>query len=223
MSTPYLMIDGYNLLHAAGLSQAKYAPGDLHRQRHRLLVRLANSLTAEERLRCTVVFDAIEAPAGLDRQFRHAEITVMFAEPGHDADTLIEDLIEAHSAPSQLVVVSSDHRLQKAGKHRHGKSLSSEEFLRELFVRSQAAAKPKTPPASKPGADKLKVGSEELSYWLNEFGPVDVDAINKQVDPDAETIVNDPWQKEIDDLQKQLGEADLDEWLKGRPPDRRKK
>jgi predicted RNA-binding protein with PIN domain len=97
MSAAFLIIDGYNLLHEAGLSQAKYASGDLHRQRHRLLVRLTNELSAEERIRCTVVFDAIEAPSGLERQFRHGEIAVMFAEPGHDADSLIEELIEAHS------------------------------------------------------------------------------------------------------------------------------
>lgn len=219
MPAPFLIIDGYNLLHAAGLSQARYAPGDLHRQRHRLLVRLLNSLTAEERVRCTVVFDALEAPSGLERQFRHGEITVMFAEPGHDADTLIEDLIEAHSAPTQLLVVSGDHRLQKAAKQRRGKSVDSEEFLQQLVVRAKEAAKPKpaAPPPTKKGTP------EETSYWLGEFGEIDVDAIGKLDDPDAQAAATDQWQKNIDDLQKQLNQADLDEWLKSPPPNRRKK
>ncbi len=220
MSAAFLIIDGYNLLHEAGLSQAKYAPGDLHRQRHRLLVRLTNELSAEERIRCTVVFDAIEAPSGLERQFRHGEIAVMFAEPGHDADSLIEELIEAHSAPAQLLVVSSDHRLQKAAKQRRGKSVDSEEFLQQLATRAREAAKakPATPSVTSTGSSQ-----EETSYWLNEFGKIDVDAIGKLDDPDAKPAATDQWQKNLDDLQKQLNEADLDEWLKSPPPDRRKK
>jgi predicted RNA-binding protein with PIN domain len=210
MSAAFLIIDGYNLLHEAGLSQAKYASGDLHRQRHRLLVRLTNELSAEERIRCTVVFDAIEAPSGLERQFRHGEIAVMFAEPGHDADSLIEELL----------VVSSDHRLQKAAKQRRGKSVDSEEFLQQLATRAREAAKAKP---AKPSVTSTGSSQEETSYWLNEFGKIDVDAIGKLDDPDAKTAATDQWQKNLDDLQKQLNEADLDEWLKSPPPDRRKK
>ncbi|MBS0201435.1 MAG: NYN domain-containing protein [Planctomycetes bacterium] len=219
MAALFLIIDGYNLMHAAGLSQARYAPGDLQRQRHRLLVRLANALTAEERLRCTVVFDAMEAPSGLERHYRHAEIRIQFAEPGHDADSLIEALIDAHTAPSQLLIVSSDHRLQKAARQRRAESVDSEVYLQQLAARARTAAVEKTGPApSKPTA----AGSgEDVTYWMGEFGAIDVDAIAKSEDSGAESAAGDPWQKSIDELQQHLNQgADLDDWL-NRPPDRK--
>ena len=81
MSSPFLIIDGYNLMHEAGLARATYAPGDLARLRHELLVKLARRLTIEERKRCTVVFDAIDAPANLPGRFIHDGINVLFGDP----------------------------------------------------------------------------------------------------------------------------------------------
>ncbi len=216
MSVPYLLIDGYNLLHAAGLSQARYAPGELRRQRHRLLVRLVNELTTEERVRCTVVFDAIEAPSGLDRSMRHAELLVRFADPGHDADSLIEELIEAHPSPTQLLVVSSDHRIQKAARQRRAETIDSEVLLQRLAARARAAAAAKpAPPSSTKSPAKP---SEDLAYWLGEFGEIDVAEIARSDDPDWTAAAIDPWQQNLNELQKQLDQdADLDEWL-NRPP-----
>ena len=216
----FLIIDGYNLLHAAGLSQARYAPGDLQRQRHRLLVRLANSLTEAERVRCTVAFDAIDAPSGLARHFRHAEISIQFAAPGHDADTLIEALIEAHSAPSQLVVVSSDHRLQKAAKHRRAEGIDSEVFLERLAARAKAAAAALPPSQSKPNSGSA-AGKEDVSYWLGEFGDINVEELARSADPEADLAKTDPWQQSIDELQQRLDrDTNLDDWL-NKPPDRK--
>lgn len=219
MSVPFLLIDGYNLLHEAGLSQARYAPGDLRRQRHRLLVRLANELTAEERVRCTVVFDAIEAPAGLERRMRHAEILVQFAEPGHDADSLIEDLIEAHSSPTQLLVVSSDHRIQKAARQRRAETIDSEVLLQRLAARTRAAAAPKLPPTPTKGSLPK---AADVEYWLGEFGEIDVAEIARRDDPDGTSAEKDPWQQNLDELQQQLDQvSDLDDWL-NRPPKRKR-
>jgi predicted RNA-binding protein with PIN domain len=216
MTARFFIVDGYNLLHAAGLSQARYSHGELQRQRHRLLVRLSSLLSDAERSRCTVVFDALEAPSGLDRQYRHAGMTVLFAEPGHDADSLIEALIDAHSAPTQLAVVSSDNRLQHAARHRRAESIDSEEFLRQLARR----ANPRPDPEQKqPSAIKTSPGSEDLQFWLDEFAAIDVKAIARDDDPDLLTS-KDPWQKNVDDLQRQLDSENLDDWI-NRPPDRR--
>ena len=220
MSVPFLLIDGYNLLHAAGLSQARYAPGDLHRQRHRLLVKLANTLTAAERIRCTVVFDAMDAPSGLERTMRHAEICVQFAEPGHDADSLIEELIDAHSSPTQLLIVSSDHRLQKSARQRRADSADSDTFLQRLAERAKAAAL-KSPPPSSSAKGSTTSGSEDLAYWLGEFGEIDVEAIARSDDAEGPVATVDRWQQNLDELQKQLDqESDLDDWL-NRPPKRK--
>ena len=71
MSASFLIIDGYNVMHAAGLAREKYGPGDLARKRTELLFKLARRLTTEERQRCTVVFDAIDAPPNLPRRSKH--------------------------------------------------------------------------------------------------------------------------------------------------------
>src|SRR5690349_20885382 len=46
MSAGILLIDGYNLLHAAGMAQHDYGPGDLLRCRTRLLKWLLEKLSA---------------------------------------------------------------------------------------------------------------------------------------------------------------------------------
>ena len=56
MAAPFHIIDGYNLLHAAGLGRPTYGPGDLQRVRNRLLSHLRTHLAAAERAGCTRVY-----------------------------------------------------------------------------------------------------------------------------------------------------------------------
>jgi uncharacterized protein len=220
---PFLIIDGYNLLHAAGLARAHYAPGDLQRQRHQLLVRLKGSLSIEERQRCTVVFDAIDAPAGLDREFQYEGIAVLFAEPGHEADELIEQLVSRHSAARNLIIVSSDHRLQRAARVRRASSLDSEAFVARLSRRGEPM---QSSDRSKDGRDEVTQPSQaddsDAAYWLREFGPIDVEAIASKVQTDAPANSADPWQQGIDELQHALDNPEsLERWLDERPGSRR--
>src|ERR1700733_474484 len=90
---PYFIIDGYNLLHAAGLARRRYGPGQLERCRARLLEFLVTHLTDPELERTTVVFDAADAPPGLPRHFVVGGMTIRFAAAGKDADDTIEELI----------------------------------------------------------------------------------------------------------------------------------
>ncbi len=222
MATPFLIIDGYNLLHAAGLARASYAPGDLQRQRHQLLVRLAGSLSTEERQRSTVVFDAIDAPTGLDREFQHEGIAVLFAEPGHEADELIEQLVSAHSAARNLIVVSSDHRLQRAARSRRAASLDSEAFLARLSRRNEADQTTNRPSQSRDSAAKPTPASDpDVAFWLREFGPIDIETIASEEEAGT-THPADPWQQGIDELQRELDNPEsLDRWLDERPRSRR--
>ena len=222
MATPFLIIDGYNLLHAAGLARANYAQGDLQRQRHQLLVRLAGSLATEERQRCTVVFDAIEAPSGLAREFQHEGIAVLFAEPGHEADEVIEQLVALHSAARNLIVVSSDHRLQRAARSRRAASLDSEAFLVRLSRRGETAQKTNRSSESNDSATKPSPTSDpDVTYWLREFGPIDVETIASEEEADTTNSI-DTWQRGIDELQRELDNPEsLDRWLDDRPRSRR--
>jgi predicted RNA-binding protein with PIN domain len=137
MSRRFLIIDGYNLLHAAGMAKHRYGPGELEKARHRLLDFLARHLGPLERARTTIVFDAGNAPFETSRRSVVEGITVLFAKRGGDADSVIERLIELHSAPRQIHLVSSDHRLQKAARKRRAKSVDSEIFFAELESRGE--------------------------------------------------------------------------------------
>ena len=130
-----LLIDGYNLLHVVGILGRGVGPGGLERSRLALLNFLAESLTAAEIPRTTVVFDAHDAPPGLAGTVIHRGLTVRFAVRYEDADSLIEELIRADSAPRRLVVVSSDHRLQKAAHRRRAKAVDSDAWFAEVIER----------------------------------------------------------------------------------------
>ncbi len=221
MSSPFLIIDGYNLMHEAGLARATYAPGDLARLRLELLAKLARRLTIEERKRCTVVFDAIDAPANLPGRFIHEGIHVLFAEPGHEADEVIEKLISQNSAPRRLTVVSSDHRIQNAIRRRKGIGLDSDLFLKQIESphRQIGPSRNSASPTSDPNRD--------LKFWMEEFGGVSSESIQKELLALSADPKND-WDDQIEKLQQQLkNPASLDDWLNestnSTPPPRSKK
>lgn len=173
MGRAYLIIDGYNLLHAAGFARDKYGPGQLERCRAHLLAWLSKHLTAAERERATVVFDAAKAPPGLPRHFAAAGITVRFAAPGKDADDTIEELIAAHSAPRQIRVISSDHRLQQGAQRRRGAFCDSEDFVQELNRRGPVTADSAVSqgePRSTNDQSGKDVSETETELWLRVFG-----------------------------------------------------
>lgn len=168
MARPYLLIDGYNLMHAAGLARRRYGPRQLERSRLQLLRHLARHLTAAERERTTIVFDAAAAPPDLARQMKFEDMTVCFAAPGQEADDTIEELITQHSAPRQIRLVSSDHRLQRSAQKRRGSFVDSEEFIEKLEHRgpiSTPAEEPKDVTANR--EDPLGQASEsDKQAWL---------------------------------------------------------
>jgi uncharacterized protein len=170
----YLIIDGYNLMHAAGLARRTYAPGQLERCRSQLLRHLARHLTGRERERTTIVFDAGDAPLDLPRRTTADGMTVCFALPGKDADDMIEELIAAHSAPRQIRLVSSDHRLQRSVRHRRGTFVDSEEFAGELDRRGPVAESAHPPPDSPPGPSRKKADDSAMDTetWLRIFGDI---------------------------------------------------
>ena len=161
-----LIIDGYNLLHSAGLARATYGPGDLQRARHRLLIRLTSRLTPDEILRTVVVFDAADVAAGDEREEQFRKLRVVYSPPGQEADDVIEELIARHAAPKQLMVVSSDNRLIRAIRRRKGISSTSEAFLDELDKPRRHVVVPEV----EPEIDPSPLDAEAVDAWLKEFG-----------------------------------------------------
>lgn len=194
MAFEFLLIDGYNLLHAAGFARDQYGPGEYEACRQRLLRGLSERLILKQRERTTVVFDAVHAPPGAVSRLRFAGIDVMFAV-GEDADTRIESLIAGHSAPKQVCVVSSDHRLQKAARRRGCRYVDSDEF----WEARQAAGEVESlsPPEEKKfGVTGLSPG--EVEAWSREFG---IDSSSEGL---AEPVGEEPLLGEVDTTWEEL-------------------
>jgi len=167
------LIDGYNLLHVTGISGTGSRAGTLERARLALLNFLALTLDTAERARTTIVFDAQSAPAGLPRQLEHEGINVLFADRKTDADSVIEDLIRSHSSPRTLIVVSSDHRIQRAARRRRAKPVDSDVWYYDLVEqqRERRETGRHTTSIEKP---PLPLSPQAVKKWLAEF---DVESI----------------------------------------------
>lgn len=158
------IIDGYNLLYALGTMYGNLGPRGLERARDSLVVLLAESF-AEDVGSVTVVFDAQRPPPGLKPEQHSHGIRILFASAQDEADDLIEELIALSSVPGQLVVVSSDHRLQHAAKRRQAHFLTCDGFLDHLEERRRPAAT-ETPVGPE---KKEHLSAEETKRWLEEF------------------------------------------------------
>ncbi len=162
-----LLIDGYNLLHATDIFGEGTGPGGFQRSREALIAFLVASLKETERVQTTIVFDATEAPPGLPSQYTVEGLQVVYARDYPDADTLIEERIEEHSAPRGLLVVSSDHRVQRAARRRGAKYTDSERWYTQLWQRRIALRRnqQKSIP-EKPVGD---LTPKEIAYWVEQF------------------------------------------------------
>ncbi|QDT00077.1 NYN domain-containing protein [Adhaeretor mobilis] len=190
-----LLIDGYNLLHQAGIFGPGRGGASLQRSREALLRFLAASIAPPELPRTTIVFDAAEAPPGLPRTITHTGMTVHYASEYEDADAMIEELIAADHSPRKLLVVSSDHRLQRAARKRRAPFIDSDvwyaQLIRDRERRGKSAEKPSP---SKPSG---QLSSKEVEYWLEEFQVEEGEKPHKSPDrpakPPAELPLDNPF------------------------------
>ena len=146
-----LLIDGYNLLFATDIFPAAHEPATLERSRAALLDFLVDSLPPKVLARTIVAFDAQSAPPGLPREMTHRGLAVRFARRGGTADELLEELIAAEPDPRNLLVVSSDHRVQRAARQRGANFTDSQTWYSQVTASRRAEAdrpaEQKPPPA----------------------------------------------------------------------------
>ena len=160
------LINGYNLMHAAGLAPARPAAGRLEPARNRFLDWLAEASAGRGAL-LRVVFDAKSAPAA-SPESDHRGVRVAFAF-GRTADELIEELVGADRRPELVTVVSNDGQVREAARRRGCGVQACEAFIDWLL-----AGPPHTRPVPAPEPDKPEPAAtpEELAAWLAAFsGP----------------------------------------------------
>lgn len=153
-----LLIDGYNLLHATSIFGQGAAAGTLRGSREALLAFLVRRLPSKLLTTTTIVFDAASAPPGLPEQYELQGLSIRFARELGNADALLERLIEECRAPKALLVVSGDHRVQRAARSRGAKYLDSETWFTELRRR----------PAERP-EELIRDVPETPDEWIANF------------------------------------------------------
>jgi predicted RNA-binding protein with PIN domain len=199
MARLYLVIDGYNLMHAAGLGRSEYGPGELERNRQRLLSRVAGILNEQTARDALIVFDAhlaVPRASDEDQPLPRSPLAVRFSRDGRDADAEIELVLETHSSPRQILVVSSDHRLHKAAARRKARCIDSEDFLRQfdepeplrslIRKRSQPNKTSATKPQRGKSTEKIfqdiqQAKATEAEDYLEDFLMIDVSDIKRSV------------------------------------------
>jgi hypothetical protein len=188
MARLYLIIDGYNLLFAAGCNNARPSPGHIQQAREKLLLSLRQKLDPEIAANTLVVFDG---PGNSDNSSQHSpphpRLQVCFSPPGTDADSEIESRLAQHSSPRQILVVSSDHRLHRAAARRGACCMDSEHFLDLLETHSASAlkaatikrtSKKVTPPQSPPEKPPIHPNLlEQLADLHEEFLRIDPNSL----------------------------------------------
>lgn len=184
-----LLIDAYNLLHQSDAMQRGRGEGWLAKARDRLVSRLAEHLGPELSRQTCLVFDSRDAPSHLPSEFVRESIELRFAVDHDEADDLLEEIIARHPAPKRLMVISSDHRVQRAASRRGAKFVDSDQWYAALLETGPRLAidwPPKRPGSQdSPISDKPEPPADEaeLAAWIEEFGgsPIEVEPMAKPV------------------------------------------
>lgn len=216
-STMPVLIDGYNVLFAAGKIPRQIGPGALEQARRWLIQRLLRCFDTATRQETVVVFDAKDAPKHLPDAYQVSGIQVLFARDHEEADDLIEQRIRRESNPRRLLLVSSDFRLREVAARRRAKSMKSEDWLEqtdELAIADSSSANDAPSEKAKPNdpeAEEDQLSSSEVESWLKAFRLTD-----PQDPPDRS-----PTPRGSDDVP--VVPAKQEPPTDGVPPDRRRK
>lgn len=151
-----LLVDASNVLHVTGVLPARLAgPG---------LAELAG-LIAQSRYRGRPCILCCDGHGGEDAGAADGKIRVLFAGDRGEADDLLEDLVHRHRGAS-TTLVSSDRRVQRAGRKCRCRVLTSRAFLEQL-VDDERRPGPSTLPAF---AHAVPLDRVSVDLWLAEFG-----------------------------------------------------
>jgi len=165
-----LVLDAYNVLHVSGVlppDMAGMGP-------HDLVETISGSRYRGQSV--WMVFDGLpttilgQSPRMIDA-YRPAPMEIgdavfHFSGPRSTADAVIAELVERSSAPTRLLVVSSDHAVQRTARRRRCKVLDSAAFLEQL-VHDVRHGPPRDRLGGKPSGP---LSRDQVQAWLRYFG-----------------------------------------------------
>jgi len=166
-----LLVDGHNLI-----GQLEDLSLDDPYDEAKLAMAI-RSYCMRSRSKATVIFDN-GLPGGVSKQLSNSNVTVIFAPPGVQADSLLmrraRDVLKS---PEPLVMVTSDRRILRLAFAYGIETLSSAEFAILIGFRPvEAEPQPQSPPSAEPRITFVYekdpdpvVTAQEIAYWLPIF------------------------------------------------------
>jgi len=155
-----VVIDGYNLLHAARSVE------ELCQLGRRQLCQMVAAWSQRVGEPVLLVFDGAEPSDALASQLHAEGIDVLYSGTGRSADEVVGEQVRVSSAPRRLLVVSTDRVIRQAARRRRCRHATSAEFV-ELMMRvlSQPGR-----PSSEPIEKRQGTPPDEVDEWLRRFG-----------------------------------------------------
>jgi predicted RNA-binding protein with PIN domain len=199
------LIDGYNVMHAAGRLPPTLGREGFRRARRRFLDELAAVLPPEEAEDTTIVFDASSPPGDFKIKERYRGLSVLFALGDENADARIEQLIAEHPAPKKLTVISSDHRIRKAAQRRRASVLTALDYwvrIDELKERRSRIDNPE--PTLRDSAAEPRASAsaaDDPAFWVRTFHALDESAETRNALSPDESLLSE---EEITELKRQI-------------------
>lgn len=165
------LIDGYNLMYFAGKLTRNLPRGRLEANRLAILDWVAEQINGRSvGDQFLFVFDARNA-TGPTPETTHRGLRLRYTHD-HTADDEIEEFITRASRPSDITVVSNDHRLQRAGRRAGCQVMTCDEFLEWLLSRPKPVSSASDPPAA-PDKPPDSPNPAEIEEFLRVFSPPD--------------------------------------------------
>jgi hypothetical protein len=159
------LIDGYNLMYAAGLATRAMRAAQFDRARERFLDWLADG--AGSRGEILVIFDAQQAPCpSLETIRRGVRVRFAFQKT---ADDVIEELVAVVRRPDRTSVVSNDARVREAARRAACAVLTCPEFVDWLISPPRAPGPDADSHAPEGDKPIPPITDEDKNEWLNAF------------------------------------------------------
>ena len=172
-----LIIDGYNVIFSLLNRPVKQGSGECERLRTELLERLEHYRVLRDE-DITVVFDGGPGGAHLARLQHFGGLTVIFSDPGSDADSEIKRLVRESTGARDLRVITDDNSITTYVRRFRAKVSSTTDLLRRLEQaekRDGEEDKRSEPPCKFEGPAPY-----EVADWVAEFGDLDEEDIDEE-------------------------------------------
>jgi len=158
-----VLIDGFNLLHAARSHLS--GPDDLGRAQ---LSKLLGSWSAAAREKVTIVWDGAAPPGNLAEQLSDPGVVAIYAG-GETADNRIARLLAADSAARRVMVVSDDREVHRSARRHGATPTGCKAFLDSVTGELRRAARDRTGDKELP-EKRSGLEGKASEEWLRLFG-----------------------------------------------------